>query len=297
MGNRKSIKLYHPKFTIIRDSQFNIFIDTFMWSEIINNEEYEKIKGMLSQCCHENKIRILITNILKGELDNRNLLNCIIDICNDSIEFIPIGRIAANQIIQSMTRYFLGEKNVNLSWDLAVSKVPVLNPTDINLKDNIIKLTANINKSKKSSKTKAKSFVSAFVHIERKFWVKTLKSYWECLIENSTKQERSYEEFYYSDYYTDLPSIVLRCYLFGYILKERKLKVQDTIDVYNISEILPYTNLSIIDKDQYNRLIRLKRDFPPLFSSLFEYVKISSPHSEAPSPKDSLTSFLNHCMS
>ena len=295
MANENKIKLFKPNFVIKKNKIPTIFIDTFMWSKVFKSN---KIENLLAKCCKTKKLLVLITSIQEGELRRRNFMEKIKEICGENYLIVSTGHILANQVIHSMISYYEGVNNVELSWNISISEVPILKPPKVNLKKIITHFVDEMNKLRKVIGRNKNIFISGLVQVERDIWMKELKLYWELIPEFSKKHNstKSYEEFFYSDYFADLPSIILISYLFGYILKERKIKVQDVIDVYNISEAVPYTILSILDKDQYNRLLLLKRDYPQLFKNLFEYVYISSFHDKAPNPERALESFLKWCL-
>lgn len=289
MSNWKTIKRFRPKLIIKKNNTPAIFIDTFMWSKILN--ELPEDKKFLVECCRDKKLLVIITNLLKGELEQRKMFEQIQKICGESFIVIPAGRISANQIIHSMIAYYEDIKKVQLSWNISISEVPILKHPEVNLKGIAENIVNEMNKVRCELKDDKEGFISGLVHVEREIWMKELRCYWE-LLSQKQKLKKSYEEFFYSDYFVDLPYIVLKSYLYGYILNERNLIIQDVVDIYNISEVVPYTTLSILDKDQYNRLLQLKKHYPSFFNSLFKYVFLASFHNRSPNPVKLLRSFL-----
>lgn len=287
-GMVRRIKYFRPTLMIKRSDVPVIFLDTFMWFKIL--KELPEIENLLKKCCKNKKILVIITNLIKGELQQRKIFEQVQEICEDSFKIIPSGYISANQIIHLMIAYYEDIKEVCLSWDISISKVPILAPLQVNLKDIAENVANELNKMKSDLRDKRR-FISALVHIERELWKENLKTYWE-LISQKQKPGKNYEEFFYSDYFVDLPYIVLKSYLLGYILHERDLTIQDVVDVFTISEVVPYTALSVLDKDQYNRLLQLKEDYSRLFHKLFEYVHLISFHHVSPNPIESLKLFL-----
>ena len=65
--------------------------------------------------------------------------------------------------------------------------------------------------------------------------------------------------FFGSEAFEDLPSIILHSYITGYVLHEKEISIQDLIDIYHISELLPYCTLFVTDKDQHRRLNDISR--------------------------------------
>lgn len=251
--------------------------------------------GLLEDNCRDKKLLVVITNLLEGELRQRRIFDQIRKICGEGFIVNPTGRITANHIIHSMIAYYYEDKkDAQLDWDLSISDVPVLKHPENNLKG----ITENIANEMSGLRLKLKgnkeNLISLWVHIERKFWMDELRLYWE-LLSQKQRPGKSYEEFFYSDYFVDLPCIILRSYLFGYILNERNPRIQDIVDIYTISEVVPYTTLSILDKEQYNRFLRLKMHYPPLFTCLFESVCLGSFHDKSQKPEKLLRSFLEWC--
>lgn len=289
------IKLFNPNFVIKKSKNPVIFIDTFMWYRIFASDE---LSSLLRKCCKYGKLTIIMTSFQEGEMSQRNLLEKVREISGRSILTLPIGYISANQVIHSMISYYENIKNVILSWSISISEVPILKLPKIDLKNIVNRFVCEMNKLINEIKKSKGICIPQFIQSERVNWMKALKVYWQLIPKFSKKYDpkKSYEEFFFSDYFTNLPSIVLRSYLFCYILREKSLKIQDVVDIYNISEVIPYTILSILDKDQHNRLLRLKKDYPQLFDELFKYVVVSSSHNKAFDPDEALKSFLEWCL-
>ena len=200
------------KFSIFinKDKIPKIFIDTFMWSEIFKNN---KIESLLAKCCKAEKVQVVITSIQEGELRQRNFLEKITKICGKNYSIISTGHISANQIIHSMISYYEGVNNVELSWKISISKVPILKAPKVNLKKIINDFVWEMNNLRNKIGKNKKIFISGLVQVEREIWMKKLKLYWELIPEFSKKDNsnKSYEEFFYSGYFTNLPSIILLC--------------------------------------------------------------------------------------
>jgi len=290
MSRGKSIKFFKPKFIIKKNEKPTVFIDTFMWHKILSND---KVKEHLIKHCESQKCLFVITSLQKGEMLQRNLFEKVEEICKRSLLIIPVGRISANQIIHSLIAYSENKSEVILDWNIMISKIPTLKPPDSHLKEITKTLTYELNKMRGEVRGNKEVFISGVIQVEREVWKREFKIYWDMISEFSKNfVNKNYEEFFYSDYFCNLPSVVFQSYLLGYTLREREVKVNDIIDLNNISEFLPFTMLSILDKDQYNRLLMLKRDYPPLFKNIFEYVYIASYHHKAPDPQRALKSFL-----
>ncbi len=226
------IELLNPEIIIEKNEIPVVFIDTFMWNKLLIENAEER--RLLEKCCSDKKIVIAFTNFLKGELISRNIFDMVRQICNESYIIIPVGNISANQAIQSMVCYYENIKKVKLSWDLAISEVPVLYPPETGLKYLTRNLQKEINKAKLKTNKNKELFISIFAQIERDFWKEYLEVYWKSMIDNDSKinnkngkSKIKYENFFYTDYFSNLPFLVLKSYLLGYILNERDMKTQD----------------------------------------------------------------------
>jgi len=281
MTERRSVDRYFPKILIDRGPTPIVFLDTFMWDRLLN--QLGDLKNSLTECCNQGHVVVAITSVVSGELAQRNFLSDVRQLCGDSLVPVPVGRIAANQIIHALVCYMRGNSRVVLSWKLALSEVSVLRHPAEGLKNVIANLTDELNKARQATHAAKEQLVSAFVNVEREMWKGALKPYEDILdnidAERKVKtggERRTYETFFCADYFTDLPVVVLRSYLFAYLLSERDAKPNDIIDIYAISELLPYSNLFVMDRDQHNRLMRLQRDYPPVFGHVDKSCSISS---------------------
>lgn len=292
------IKRFNPSILIRKPRVPVVYIDTFLWRTIIN-DDFE-IKELLQKCCEDNLLVIVFSNATIGELKQRNLYDSITRICKNALLVIPVGRISANQIIHSLICYFEDNRSVILDWELAISDVPILQERSIGLRKLMNVLEEEINRAKKHSKFSKEKLVAILMDVQRRVWKFLLKYYRQLLKEsqlfntdNFHRQSRTYEKFFYTDYFTDLPSMVLGSYLFAYVIKERTIKVNDIVDIYNISEILPYTSLYIMDKDQHKRLKMLQKHWPIVFGGLEDLTVLSSSLKEAEiKPFEMLSSYL-----
>jgi hypothetical protein len=116
--------------------------------------------------------------------------------------------------------------------------------------------------------------------------------------EAKEEPEQKYHRFFYTDYFSDLPFVVFKSYFLADIIAQREIKTQDVIDVHCIAELLPYSTLFILDRDQHNRLQRLCQRYPLLFSSVDKFCCTSSTLKAAGrEPRSMLRSFLKYARS
>jgi len=287
----RTVKLLYPRMHIKRPATPIVFLDTFVWHSILS--EYRKERDALDAACHAGKITVAITSAIEGELKGHGILDEARALCGDSLISVPIGRIPANQMIHSLLCFIHKRIHFSLSWDLAISEVPVLRPP-IRLKDAATNLVFELKLARKNYRGPRKELVAVFVDIERGNWKTTLTPYCDALIEEQQGIDvRSlYDEFFLTDYFTDLPYIMLGSYFLAYLFRERELSVQDLVDVFSLSELLPYTSLYVFDKDQHTRMRRLQRDYGPLFKRVDDACFISSTLLGSTNPKEALRSLL-----
>ena len=287
------VKYYEYALTLKKSNIPLMFIDTFFWKTLFKQS---LLRELLERCCKMNKILIVITNLLKGELINRGIFEKINDVCGDNLICVPTGRITANQIIHAMIAYKEKLTKSQLSWETSISEVPPLKSQE-NLKNAVGYFRDELNKLKSDissihGRNKRRLIISMLTGIELEFWKDTLKIYGDLLKLNGEE----YDQFFYTNYFLDLPSIVFQVYLMGYTLSTTNIKTQDVVDIFNISEIIPYTAFSVIDKVQHQRLMELARDYPILFDPLFKHVYITSKHKRSPNIEENLKSFLKWCI-
>lgn len=281
MSDHRTVKRYYPKILIDRGPKSIAFIDTFMWGELLTH--LDDLRNSIAVCCKDHATTFAITSVIESELAQRNFLSGVQRICTDKLVSIPVGRITANQVIHALVCYERQRSEVVLTWELELSEVPVLDHSVQGLKDLIGNLADELNQAKKIINTTKEGLVSTLVNTEREMWRDALRTYGDIFSETDrefklqTGEEReTYNSFFLTDYFTDLPAVVLRSYLFAYLMNERLVKPQDVIDIYTLSELLPYCNLFIMDRDQHNRLMSLQRDYPTGFGRLDQLCSISS---------------------
>ena len=296
----KTVRLFYPTIEIRRGDTPLAFVDTFMWDQLLS--AHDGLEELIRECCEKEAIVVVLTNVIEGELKQRRILGKVQQICTGALVTIPIGRIAANQVVQAMVCYYEKRPKITLTWDLAISDVPVLGPPVSGLRFLVSRVADEINSAVgKFPLPGEEKLVPALVGVEREIWKDTLRAYGDLLTERHPwlaepcKEEVSYEQFFFTDYFTDLPFVVLRSYLFAYVLKERPLRVQDVVDILCISEIVPYSMVYIVDRDQHNRIKQLQKHYPLLFGRLDEFCCIASfLESSAVSPTEALESFLEY---
>ncbi len=219
-------------------------------------------------------------------------------VCHNTLITVPTERISANQIIQALISFIEGRTKIELTWHLAISEVPILDSQQTGLKSLYSDLVRELNAVRGVAPESKESLVARFVDIERVVWKDTLKVYFDIIAEEKRIPEEIYAEFYLTDYFTDLPFVVLRSYLLAYVFNEREIRIQDLVDIFTISTLMPYATLFIMDRDQHNRIRRLEKDYPVLFDRLDEFCYISSfLRCNSLSPRKALHSLLLHMMS
>lgn len=245
---------------------------------------------------------MVTSNLLEGELKQRKFLGAVYNICQSSLLTIPVGRISANQAIHSLIGCFKEWPDITLTWDLIVSEVPVLDHTAVNPKKTADTLVCELNAVRNSLQGQKEELIGGIAEVEREIWRATLDPYWDILLQgvSGSREVREHSQaqycsFFRSDFFSELPFVVISSYLLGYIMNERPVTVNDVVDVYSIAELMPFTALFMTDKDQHNRLRLLQKHYPVLFAQIDELCYISSVLGpESSHPRDVLRSFLEY---
>lgn len=285
------------------DSPPIIFVDTYVWRAIL--AEWAEERQLLRACCDRRAAVVVITNLLEGELKQRQLLGGVHEICRDALVVVPTGRVSANQAIHAMIGYFENYQDVTLTWNLAISEVPVLDHPTLDLRGWTEKLALEINRTRSEFRSRKELLAAALAEIQREVWKLTLRPYADFILAKVSANypepqalTGSYDAFFRSHYFSELPFLVISSYFFGYVIGERLLSVNDIVDIYTMAELMPYTMLFTVDRDQHNRLHRLQKDYPSLFARLDQICLVSSTlRPEASSPRNALRSFLEYAIS
>lgn len=296
MRKRKRVEFLCPNIYIGKGSRPTLFIDTYMWDMLFT--AYVSETDLLKQCCEANAVWVVITNTVGGELEQRTLMHKIVQYCGHALVKVPVGRITHNQVIQALCCYMQDRKDVSLNWDLMISEVPVLRSQENGLKEAVSYLARELNNARDGSNGGKGNMVAALVAVERDVCRTNLKVYGQLLEEDVNRKRlaikgRTYDRFFVTDYFTDLPAVMLQSYLFADVLKERNVKPQDVVDIYSLSELMPYTTIYIMDKDLHNRTKKLQQAYPKLFDRLDKMCYLSSYlRNSALSPEKALKDFL-----
>lgn len=260
----------HPKFSTSKRGSPLIFIDTYMWVKLLKDDT---LKSLLHDVCAKNQIRIVITSAIEGELTGRKKIDAVRQVCGNSLVIIPVERIILNQVVYALFRYAFNQKEICYEWDNVIADLSPIRSIKNGLHQMFENIAEEMRKLKEENSFKTEKYVGIFVDIERKFYKELLKIYGkmlEFMIPTSddidTKERKIYESFFYTDYFTDIPAILYRCYFFAYALEKKDFKVNDVVDIYTISELLPFVDLFLMDKDQHNRFrMDLQRRYSEYF--------------------------------
>jgi len=155
--------------------------------------------------------------------------------------------ITANQIIQGLCRFLYHENAIYLPWDLVTTEPVVMGKGLLGLRDVVDTMAVELNKLRNSPEARSKeSLISELVHVDREAWRDILKIYGDILCEDTGSPVERYEEFFWTDFFTDLPAIVLSAYLLAYTLYERDFRKNDVVDIFTIAELLPITSRQVV---------------------------------------------------
>lgn len=272
------------------------FFDTFFWEMLLQDEQI--LFSKICKYCLDGKLQIVINDMIHGELVNRNLYKEIDKSCKPGIVRLASGQIRANQIIQALYCYLTDKQNIDLSWNHVKTDVPILKSLD-DIKKKAEAFVSILNHSYYGKSLKPKDIIPSLVRSERKTDTDMFKVYHSCLKHDHDKgiirikQDRNYRDFFFSDAYVDLPAIMIKYYSLAAILRQRKITINDILDVFTYSELAVYTNVYILDKAQHNNLLQLNRKFPSLFNRLLKNVRFESKNRCTPyDPVETIESYL-----
>ena len=262
---RPQFRLLGPEIRISKPQTPTVFIDTFFWKFGINLDS--TLGNKLRKACSIGIVKVVLSDMVIGELIARNLRNKVEKICQGKYCITHSMHITANQIIQALLRFMYNERVIYLPWDLVTTEPVVIGKGLQGLRNIAATIASELNKLRNTPEAKSReSLVSGFVHVERETWRDILKIYGDILCEETGSPTERYEGFFWTDFFTDLPTIVLPAYLVAYALYEKPIKINDIIDIFTLAELLPYVDLYITDKDLFNRFNRIVADYPKVFS-------------------------------
>lgn len=304
MNKPRKLARFYPEMDVSPDGSSMIFLDTFLWKDLLdqNNPLLSKIQSQ----CARGKLYVGITTGIQGELSQRKQIDKVRQICGDRLLVPGMGHICANQIVAALVGYEQKAKKIPLWWKSAQFEVPVLDRPVHGLKNLIADLAVALTKAKDEAKAKRsgrEKLVAEFVAMERTKWQENLRAYKEAMDEIDRGYRKrtgllrsTFNQFFYTDYFTDLPAITLQCYLFAQLLNERNqsspIKSNDVVDIYTISELMPYCALYVTDRDNHNRLRRIKAEYPKVFSWIDQKCLVMSTLDGASRPMEALEAFL-----
>jgi hypothetical protein len=237
--------------------------------------------------------QIAITSIIAGELIQRRLMDGVRDVCGEALVTIPTDRISLNQAVRSLVGYFERHARVDLRWDLMISEPPFDTPA-AGLRLWLTKYSRALNEGRAQDPPLTKErWTASVATVERDFWRDHLGVYGEVFAEHYQGPERTFDRFFDTDYFLDLPFVALKAYYLGDILGQRAIRPQDVADVYSLAELLPYTALYLMDTDQHHRLKTLSRRYPTLFANLEALTMVRSHLMSSENPMRALRSALD----
>lgn len=289
----------HPKFSTSKRGSPLIFIDTYMWVKLL---EDDTLKSLLRDVCGKNQIRIVMTSAIEGELTGRKKIDAVRQVCGDSLVIIPVGRISLNQIVYALFRYAFNQKEICYEWDNVIADLSPIRSIENGLHQVFEDLAEELKKAKEENTYSTEEYIGILLNTERAVWKDQLKTYAEMLAlmiswhkGQSSIENSIYEKFFNTDYYTDIFGVLYRSYIFAYALEKQKFTVNDVVDIYTISELLPFVDLFIMDKDQHDRFMRLQKKYPTYFGEkvFSDEARVYSTHPKSiRKPEEALKIFL-----
>ena len=254
-----------PRILVPKSETPMVFIDTFFWK--LSLDTNHALAEKLHKACLTGMVKVVLSDMVIGEGTRYNLLDKVKKICRSGFYITNSMHITANQIIQALLVFMHNHKVVQLPWDLVITESPVIGKGLQGLRGIVDVIEKELNKLQSAPEAKSReSLVSELIYINQETWRDILKIYGNILCEETGSPPERYEEFFWTDFFTDLPAIVLSAYLLAYALHEKVLRANDIIDTLTTAELLPYVDLYIADRKLSARFDRVVRDYPEVFS-------------------------------
>ena len=263
---------------IIKPARPLLFLDTFAWKAILTDSACKDVLELLNSNCNCNKIVLPITNFIEGELASHGICNSVKKIAKNAVVFIPTGRITFNQLLAMFIGFYEKLEEVELDWEYSIGESGLVKYYTDGLKENLDNFSIELNKiraySLKFNKDKRKTITySSIRKLHSNLWTMLLRALKQRDFFNLSSDD--YKKFFKSDYFNKSPAIEIQIYMTAMLLNTRDIKTNDIVDIYSISEVAPYSSLTIIDKDQHRRLLSLAK-LSSQFGNLLENVVIAS---------------------
>jgi len=285
-------QLLNPKIYVPKSHKPLIFIDTFFWKHLNSNHILSK---KLQKACETGTVNLVLSDMILGELTIHNLRDKVGELCKENLHVTHSMHITANQIIQSLSVFMHSQRLIRLPWDLVVTEPPFVGKGLHGLGDIVGIIARELSKLRNHPEGRSEeSLVSGLVDVDREVWRDILKIYGDILCKDTGSPVERYEEFFWTDFFTDLPAIVLSAYLLAYTLRGKDLRKNDVVDIFTIAELLPYASLYITDKELSGRFNRVARDYPEVFA---HYQKNCQVVSGLDTSTQALEEFLNATLS
>src|SRR5262245_42410259 len=163
-----TVQRFYPEIEVRKAQPPLVFIDTFMWRSVL--EAKNRVAEVLRRCCEDGKVTVAVTNAVLGELKQRRMSEAVQNLCGTALVTVPMGQVAANQVIQALICYHEQRQTVTLSWDLALSEVPVLDAPQSGMKELAGTLARELNAAARDRSLTKETVVSTLVGVEREIW-------------------------------------------------------------------------------------------------------------------------------
>lgn len=264
-NNIRIVKISNLLLQIEKPQTSVVFIDTHFFV----HSETQNFLFKLHEAYLRKKVLLILSDMIMGELEKWRLKNNVVEMFRNFLQIVPSFHITANQIILALCAFLRKTTTIYLPWNEVASDALVIGKDQHGLKDIANVIAKELNKLRPSPEPMA-DLVDAY----RKVWRDIIKPFGDVLCEQTQTTLAQYEEFWYTNYFSGLPAIVLQTYLFSHVVSKRTIKINDIVDIVTFAELFPYTDVYIADKELVQRFSEISQKFGTLFSAYSSYCRL-----------------------
>lgn len=265
------IKKLHFYIVINKPPPYAVFLDTHFFCAMFKQQKIDLLARELNDMCEKKKVRIIVSDLILGELEKWRLQKSVMDLIGNYLQVVHAFHITANQLLQALCSFIAGKRIIQLSYNILTSDPLVIGKEQLGLK-NVVNIIANeLNKLRYWSNP-----VGKFIDVYREVWRDILQPYGKIFCEEACAPKARYEEFWFTNMYTDLPAICIPAYLFGMLSIIKQIYINDVVDIVTLSELLPFVHLYVTDKEMVHLCTRLRNKYPDVFDPYFRSCEIVS---------------------
>ncbi len=178
-----------------------LFFDTFVWKNIITNNDYKSILELLQLNCSHDKPIIPITNFIEGELRSQKIFRKIKEIAKNTLVLIPVGRITFNQLLGIFVAFYEKLNEIESDWELLTERSGLVKYCIDGLKINIDNLSEELNKIRNYSLKFNRNRKRTIIYSNILTLYKNLWFLWLRFLKRRDFFNLSYKTFFNSNYF------------------------------------------------------------------------------------------------